>query len=92
MDHVELHKNLSDVWNRLHKGQLKPGLADVLFNGAGKIMANSALELKAIQMGFPTESPFLNISKAEAKIKSLEAQPPQVIITTDKMVKTGKKS
>lgn len=73
MDHVELHRHLSESFTKLKSGILKPQLAKEIFNGAGKMINLAKAELTAIDMGAEIEVPLLGLRKGEIK-KSKEAK------------------
>lgn len=61
MNHVDLHNELSEIFKQLRSGKIKPKDANVLFNGAGKVLANCKNELFAIGMGAKIDVPLLGI-------------------------------
>jgi hypothetical protein len=63
MNHLQLHREMSDVFHKLKKGTLNPQQAKELNNCAGKILKNAVIELKAIQMGFGVDVPLLAIKQ-----------------------------
>lgn len=67
MNHIELHKELSDTFKKLKSGKVDPKLAKEIFNGAGKIIANCKKELIAANLGIEIEIPLLEITKEESK-------------------------
>lgn len=67
MNHIELHKDMSDAFKKLKAGQYKPQLAKEIFNGAGKIINNAKTEIEAIKMGFIVEVPLLEITTDDVK-------------------------
>ena len=66
MNHIQLHKLLSETLIGLKKGTIDPSLAKQIFNGGGKIIANCRNELIAAHMGIEIEIPLLEISKKES--------------------------
>lgn len=67
MNHVEAHNKMSTMLEKLERGQVKPQFAKEVFNGYGKLMANTKNELAAINMGFPVEVPMLGIKQIDAE-------------------------
>jgi hypothetical protein len=65
MNHVEAHKKMSSLISKLEKGEVKPQLAQQLFNGYGKLISNTKNELLAIRQGFPMDVPMLGIRQVD---------------------------
>lgn len=70
MNHIELHNDLSDTFNKLKTGKIDPQHARQMFYGAGKMIYNAKLALYAISMGIPCDVPLLDIKKQELKNKT----------------------
>lgn len=66
MNHIQLHRLLSETLLELKKGKIEPQMAKTIFNGAGKIIQNARNEIIAANMGVPIEIPLLGISKRES--------------------------
>lgn len=84
MNHVELHNKMSDVLDRLYKGQMKKEFAKEFFNGAGKLISNCKNELDGIQKGYQLDVPLLGI-------KAIDSQPHKQLVQEKEIKKISNK-
>lgn len=67
MNHEDLIKTMTEDLRDLRTGKIKPQLAKELFNGAGKIISLTMVELKANEMGYAVSVPILGITALDVE-------------------------
>ena len=70
MNHIQLHNELSDVFQQLKNGKINPQHARQMFYGASKLIQNSKNALYAIAMGLPCDVPLLDLKKEDIPKKT----------------------